>query len=277
MVALRVSDLTYRYPDGTEALRGLTFSVEEGKRVAILGANGSGKTTLLRCLNGLLSPSSGWVEVMGERVERGSLDSVRQNLQLVFQNPDDQLFAPTVEEDISFGPRNLGLDREEVKILADEALSSLGIGDLRNRNPSQLSQGQKKLVAIAGVVAMRPTIIALDEPASDLDERSSQAILRVLDAFHGEGKTILMATHDADLAAVWADEIVLLAGGNLAVQGTPSEVFYALGDSAILGVQVPAVVYLYRRLADMGLVRPNERPTSMEELMASLRMTVKAD
>ncbi len=275
LVALRVTELSYRYPNGTEALRDVTFSVEEGRRVALLGPNGSGKTTLLRCLNGLVTPTQGLVEVLGKAVEKGSLDWVRARLQLVFQNPDDQLFAPSVDEDVAFGPRNLGLGEEEVAARVEEVLSSLGLRDLRRRNPGQLSQGQKRLVAIAGVVGMRPSIIALDEPTSDLDVRSSKDILEVLDAFTEAGKTIIVATHDVGLAAAWADEVILLSQGRIVAQGVPAEVFYGLGDIEEMGIRTPPVVSLFRRLADEGLADPKARPMTFQELLDAVLVTIR--
>ncbi len=157
----------------------------------------------------------------------------------------------------------------------EEALAALGLEALRGRNPSLLSGGQKRLAAIAGVVAMRPSVIALDEPTADLDERSSGDILRVLEAFHGQGKTILLATHDVELAARWADEIVLLAAGEVVARGPPGDVFYRVEDLEGLGVRIPPVVRLFRMLAKEGLVHPAKRPMRPEELLEALLVAVK--
>jgi cobalt/nickel transport system ATP-binding protein len=272
MVAIRVESLRFTYRNGVEALRGVTFAIGTGERVALLGPNGSGKTTLLRCLNGLLRPSEGYVEVMGRRVERRNLDWVRERLQLVFQNPDDQLFAPTVEEDVAFGPRNLGLGEEEVGRRVRDALERFNLLELRRRSPAELSQGQKRLVAIAGVVSMEPRIVALDEPTADLDERSSRAILEALDALHRAGATILLATHDVELACLWAERVILLVEGSVVADGTPADVFYDAKELEDMGVRVPRVVSICRQLSRLGLVDSTARPLSIQELLSVLKV-----
>ncbi len=180
-----------------------------------------------------------------------------------------------MEEDVSFGPRNLGLAEEDVEKRVKDTLMTLDLQELAGRHPGQLSQGQKRLTAIAGVVSMRPSIIALDEPTSDMDEKSSQAILSVLEGFHREGRTIILATHDVDLASRWADEIILLAEGRVLAQGTPADVFYGLDGLEDLGIRVPAAVQLIKRLSRLGLVDPGVRVMSLEELLAALLVAVK--
>ncbi len=200
---------------------------------------------------------------------------MRQKLQLVFQSPDDQLFAPSVEEDVAFGPRNLGLEEVDVGTRVAEALRSLGLESLGGRNPAQLSGGQKRLAAIAGVIAMHPSIIALDEPTADVDNKSSQDILSVLDAFHDAGTTVLVATHDVELASHWADEIILLVNGRVVAAGTPTDVFYGLEDLEGMGIRTPSVVRLFRSLAQEGLADPEARPMSVEALLDAVLVAAR--
>lgn len=218
---LEVEGLSYRYPDGTLALDGLSLKVKKGSRVALLGPNGAGKTTLLLHLNGLLLPQRGRVVVMGQEINRATRRWVKAQVGLVFQDPDDQLFAPSVWDDVAFGPANLGLAPEEIRERVTAALEAVGITDLAGRAPHNLSLGQKKRVAIAGVLAMRPQVLVLDEPTAFLDPAGQADLLEVLDHLHRQGHTLIMATHDVDTAAAWAEEVVILAAGKVAASGPP--------------------------------------------------------
>ena len=210
-IALQAVNLAFAYPGGQKALRDLSLSVRTGQRLALLGANGVGKTTLLLHLNGTLKPHSGRVEVDGVPADYGrkGLLAWRQKVGLVFQDPDDQLFAATVAQDVSFGPINLGLPTEEVRHRVRESLAALDISDLAQRPTHMLSFGQKKLAAIAGVLAMRPSVMVLDEPTSGLDFHAAGQFLQTVDRLHRSGTTLVLATHDIDLAYAWADEVAL--------------------------------------------------------------------
>ncbi|MEV0118646.1 ATP-binding cassette domain-containing protein [Streptomyces sp. NPDC050844] len=210
LVALRAA--SYAYEDGPTVLDGLDFDIVEGRALALLGRNGSGKTTLMRLLSGGLRPDAGELTVDGSRVtyDRKGLTRLRTTVQLVVQDPDDQLFAASVEQDVSFGPLNLGLPDAEVRARVAEALGALDIGALADRPTHLLSYGQRKRTAIAGAVAMRPRVLILDEPTAGLDPDGQERLLATLQRLRDSGTTVVMATHDVDLALRWADDAALL-------------------------------------------------------------------
>lgn len=210
LVALRGA--TFGYEDGPAVLSGLDFDIREGRALALLGRNGSGKTTLMRLLSGGLKPDEGRLTVDGQPVsyDRKGLTRLRTTVQLVVQDPDDQLFAASVEQDVSFGPLNLGLDHAQVRVRVAEALAALDITALADRPTHLLSYGQRKRTAIAGAVAMRPRVLILDEPTAGLDPDGQERLLTTLDGLRAGGTTVVMATHDVDLALAWADDAALL-------------------------------------------------------------------
>ncbi|WP_371582877.1 energy-coupling factor ABC transporter ATP-binding protein [Streptomyces sp. NBC_01314] len=210
LVALRGA--SFAYEDGPAVLSDLDFEVHEGRALALLGRNGSGKTTLMRLLSGGLRPRTGELSVEGRPVthDRKGLTRLRTTVQLVVQDPDDQLFAASVAQDVSFGPLNLGLSDAQVRTRVDEALGALGISALADRPTHLLSYGQRKRTAIAGAVAMRPRVLILDEPTAGLDPDGQERLLATLDELRRSGTTVVMATHDVDLALRWADDAALL-------------------------------------------------------------------
>ncbi|MFE9680237.1 energy-coupling factor ABC transporter ATP-binding protein [Streptomyces sp. NPDC006285] len=210
LVALRGA--SYAYEDGPTVLSGLDFSVRAGRALALLGRNGSGKTTLMRLLSGGLRPHTGQLTVGDDpvRYDRKGLTRLRTTVQLVVQDPDDQLFAASVAQDVSFGPLNLGLPDTAVRARVAEALAALDITALADRPTHLLSYGQRKRTAIAGAVAMRPRVLILDEPTAGLDPDGQERLLATLDGLRGSGTTVVMATHDVDLALRWADDTALL-------------------------------------------------------------------
>jgi cobalt/nickel transport system ATP-binding protein len=218
---LEVRELCYRYPGGIAALDGLSLSVARGARLAVLGANGSGKTTLFLHLNGTLTPAAGQIELDGQtpgRDRRGLL-AWRSRVGLVLQDPDDQLFAATVAQDVSFGPLNLGLAEAEVRARVEEALAALGIAGLADRPTHMLSHGQKRRAAIAGILAMRPELLLLDEPTAGLDPRGAGQLLAVLARLNAAGTTLIFSTHDLALARAFATEAAILERGRCLGQG----------------------------------------------------------
>ncbi|MGE5477284.1 MAG: energy-coupling factor ABC transporter ATP-binding protein [Bacteroidales bacterium] len=233
-VILEARGLSYCYPGGVAALSGLDLAVERGQRLAILGPNGAGKTTLLMHLNGTLRPSAGQVLLDGvaQGHGRAALAEWRRRVGLVLQEPDDQLFAASVFEDVSFGPLNLGLSDDEARARVDEALASLRIADLAERPTHMLSFGQKKRAAIAGAVAMRPDVLLLDEPTAGMDQFGAVHLLAALDRLRAGGATLAFTTHDVDLAWAWADRVALFVDGKVVRQGPPAEV---LTDADALG------------------------------------------
>ncbi|MGV9279351.1 ATP-binding cassette domain-containing protein [Streptomyces sp. NPDC003730] len=210
LVALRGA--SFAYEEGPDVLAGLDFAVREGRALALLGRNGSGKTTLMRLLSGGLRPRTGSLTLGGEPVtyDRKGLTRLRTTVQLVVQDPDDQLFAASVGQDVSFGPLNLGLPDAEVRSRVGEALAALDIAALADRPTHLLSYGQRKRTAIAGAVAMRPRVLILDEPTAGLDPDGQERLLATLDRLRAAGTTVVMATHDVDLALRWSDEAALL-------------------------------------------------------------------
>ncbi len=225
MIAAR--DLRYAYPNGHGALCGVDLDVAEGERVALLGPNGAGKTTLMLHLNGLLT-GTGALEVDGVRVGAGDVRALRGRVGLVFQDPDDQLFMPTVREDVAFGPLNQGLSREEALTRVGEALAEVRMAHAADRPPHALSMGERRRVAIATVLAMRPRLLVLDEPSASLDPRARRELLEVL---AGLGETLLVVTHDLPFAAELCERCVILSAGAVAADGPSPEI---LGDDALL-------------------------------------------
>ncbi|GAX89854.1 ATP-binding cassette domain-containing protein [Effusibacillus lacus] len=219
MLAIEVEHLIYQYPDSTRALDDISFQIPAGTKAAILGPNGAGKSTLMHHLNGLLLPQQGTVRIMGETVNRKTAAAIRRKVGLVFQDPDDQVFSSTVWDDVAFGPANMGLDEEEISLRCDTALGAVGMREFKNKPPYHLSYGQKKRVAIAGVMAMHPDVIILDEPMAYLDPRGKDEVASLLQGLSFMGKTILIATHDVDFAAAWADAILLMKDRKLLASG----------------------------------------------------------
>jgi cobalt/nickel transport system ATP-binding protein len=209
--------LGFAYERGHPVLDGADIAVRTGRRVAVLGPNGGGKTTLFRLLVGLVEPSSGQVLLDGEPLQRTrrGLARLREQVQLVLQDPDDQLFAADVTQDVSFGPLNLGLDPERVRERVSAALAALEITDLAAEPTHLLSFGQRKRVAIAGAIAMRPRLLVLDEPTAGLDPAGVEALMETVAVLHGAGTTIVLSTHDVDLAYRWADDVAVVDGGRV--------------------------------------------------------------
>jgi cobalt/nickel transport system ATP-binding protein len=225
--AIHVRGLEYRYPDGQHALRGVELHATHGERVALLGPNGAGKTTLMLHLNALLR-GTGSIEVAGLDVDEDDLHELRARVGLVFQDPDDQLFMPTVAEDVAFGPLNMGLDRTAVAERVDEALDAVRMRHVAERPPYQLSMGERRRVAIATVLAMRPALLVLDEPSANLDPRARRELLEVLERIE---RTMLVTTHDLPLAAELCERAVILAGGRVVADGPTDEI---LADAELL-------------------------------------------
>jgi len=225
--AIHARGLRFRYPNGLLALDGIDLHVEHGERVAVLGPNGAGKTTCMLHLNGLLV-GEGHLEVAGLPVGKDTLHELRARVGLVFQDPDDQLFMPTVREDVAFGPLNLGLDREETERRIAEALGAVRMDAAADRAPHQLSMGERRRVAIATVLAMRPMLLVLDEPSASLDPRARRELLDVLATIP---TTMLIVTHDLPFAAELCERAVVLARGRIATDGACHEV---LADRELL-------------------------------------------
>lgn len=225
MIILR--DLTYHYADGTAALKDINLTIHDGEFLLICGPNGSGKTTLLRHLNGLLKPSSGSVEVEGLETSRHERE-IMQRVGMVFQDADTQIIGETVEEDVAFGPQNLGLASGEVRKRVDEVLAMMALEPIRDKPCHRLSGGQKRRVAIAGVLAMRPQVLLIDEPFANLDYAGVRQTLEHLVTLHRRGKTVVVTTHDVEKVMAHADRVVVLHEGLIKTQGPPGDVISSL-------------------------------------------------
>lgn len=248
---IRIDDLHFTYPGGTRALDGVSLEVPEGSFLAVMGANGSGKSTLLKHINGLLLAQSGAVTVAGLEVERKNFDEVNRAVGFVFQDPNDQIFAPTVRDDICYGPRNLGLPDEEVERRLQRVAAQVAITDLLDRPIHHLSYGQKKRLSIAGVLAMEPRVLVLDEPTASLDPMGERRLMRLLLELNRQGMTIVMATHDVDLVPLYARQVCLLRRGRLAVTGGLREVF---SDPELIErchLRLPRISYLFEMIPDV--------------------------
>jgi cobalt/nickel transport system ATP-binding protein len=225
---LDVRGLAYAYSDGHQALYGVDLHVHRGERVALLGPNGAGKTTLVLHLNGILTPGRGSVDVCGLPVSRPNLQEIRRRVGVVFQDPDDQLFMPTVRDDVAFGPANLGIRGAELEARVADALDRVGMAAFADRPPHHLSFGQRRRVAVATVLAMRPEILVLDEPSSNLDPTSRRELADIL---RGLDVTVLMVTHDLPYALELCPRSVVLSDGVIVADGATDEV---LTDEAMM-------------------------------------------
>lgn len=265
---IETRNVSYSYRDGIEAMKDVSISLDEGRKIALVGPNGAGKSTLMLMFNGILRPTSGEVLFHGQslRYDPASLRELRRKVGMVFQNSDDQIFAPTVYQDVAFGPMNLGFPEEKVKRYVGYALAYVGLSGYERRPPHHLSGGEKKRVAIAGILAMEPEVIVLDEPTSNLDPASSEEIMDMLDELKCGGKTIIISTHDVELAYRWADEVILMENGRILQRGTGQEVF---GDTALINkarLKLPIVVDIYKELVGRGLLSDSNPPRNILEL-----------
>ncbi len=263
---IHVDCVSHTYPDGSVGIHQMCFHVHEKEIVGLCGANGSGKSTLIEHLNGLLEPSEGRIAVLGADM-KGRRKDIWKNVGIVFQRSDDQLFAPTVLDDVMFGPINLGVGVDEARKAAMDALETVGAGPLAQKMPNYLSGGQKRLVCIAGVLAMKPRIIAMDEPTSDLDPQHADMVEQIIrDLRTKHSISIVIATHDMDMAARLCDRICVVNDGSIVAEGTPAEVFYDEKILADAGLKKPRVAETYEAICRVTGISPCSRPITPEEL-----------
>jgi cobalt/nickel transport system ATP-binding protein len=269
---IHVDCASHTYPDGSVGIHDMCFFVLTHEIVALCGPNGSGKSTLIEHLNGILTPSEGDIRVNGHSITGGERTDLWKEVGVVFQRSDDQLFAPTVLDDVMFGPLNMGMPVDEAKAAAMGALEAVGAADLVHKLPNYLSGGQKRLVSIAGILAMKPKVIALDEPTSDLDPVHSERIEDLITGLRERFSiSVVIATHDLDFAARVADRICLVKNGSVFAEGTPAEVFYDPALIADAGLKVPQVVRVYLEYCALHGIEPRDHPVRMEELLAALK------
>ncbi|MCP8313376.1 MAG: ATP-binding cassette domain-containing protein [archaeon] len=258
----RLENVSYRYSDGTLALDGVSLSFARGERIVLLGPNGSGKTTLLLHLNGILRPTSGKIYFEDKPLEytSKSLFNLRRRVGYVFQDPNDQLFAPTVKQDVAFGPLNLGQPIDKVKKSVDEALRIVGMAEYADKPPHFLSLGQKKRVALAGVLAMHPEVLVMDEPISNLDPRVASEILHLLLQLNQEsGLTLILATHDVDMVPLFANKLHILSKGKIVLEGSPEEIFSNTELIRSINLRSPRITHLFEILRRKNHLPINKR------------------
>lgn len=270
---IELKDVSYRYPDGSVGLDRCSLSIQHGSRTALLGANGAGKTTLFLHLNGILRPQAGTILFGGAPLDfsRQGLHNLRSRIGLVFQNPDNQLFSASVREDVSFGPMNLGLDSGIVQARVEESLQAVGMAACADKPVHNLSYGQKKRVCIAGVLAMRPEVLILDEPMAGLDFAMQAELMQILDRLHTERITIIIATHDMDFAYQWADSIDLMVRGECAATWKAKSIPDVLKQLSTYGLGVPKVAEIHQGLISSGFLDKEEpSPRSHQDLLRLL-------
>lgn len=275
---MKVQDLSFQYTDGTTALSNLSLHFEKGKTTCLLGANGAGKSTLFLHLNGILKPSSGQILYKGEPISysKKGLSLLRQQVGIVFQDPDTQLFSSSVYEDVSFGLVNLGISENLARPRIEKALHQTGIYELRHKPTHSLSYGQKKRVALAGIVVMEPEILILDEPTAGLDPRGIQEILDLINTLKKELHiSIIMATHDMNLVPLMCDYIYVLKSGTLYDSGTVQEVFSRPNNLYAAGLCLPYISQLMQSLKTHHQLPLSYLPSTVEEALLSLEPFIR--
>ncbi len=275
MAAIRVHDLNYTYPDGTAALRNVSFVIEEGESVALVGPNGAGKSTLLLHLNGILhsTESREAVEILSETVDPKKVHKMPKKIGIVFQNPDDMLFMPLLGDDVAFGPINLGVAKEEVKRRVKDSLDLVGLAGYEERVSHHLSGGEKKRAAIATVLSMEPEIIALDEPTANLDPKSRAELIDILRRLKGAGKTLIIITHDVNAIPELADRVIVL-DKTVVADGTTREVFSDTETLLAAGLEVPTIMQFFEVLQAFGYPC-DVLPLSVEGAARNLTQTME--
>ncbi|MCE5297499.1 MAG: ATP-binding cassette domain-containing protein [Methanoregulaceae archaeon] len=268
-IILEARDIRYRYPRGLEAICGISFHIRKCEKIAIVGPNGAGKSTLMLLFNGMIRPDSGILLFDNEpvRYDKSSLRMIRKRIGFVLQNPDRQIIAPTVYQDVAFGPVNLGYSESEVKAAVGGALRYVGLEGFERRPPHQLSGGEKKRVAIAGVLAMDPDVLIFDEPTAGLDPSGSEDIMELLDELNSQGKTIIISTHDIELAYPWADRVILLLGGKILQEDIPDVAFGSPEYVRKAHLSMPTLLELYFELEKRGFSLPERKPRTILDML----------
>ena len=258
MNALEIRNLSFAYEKEKTVLKGIDLAVGQGEFVCLLGRNGSGKSTLARLINGLLQPTEGEILVFGlSSKEKKNLFEIRKRAGMVFQNPDNQMVASIVEDDLAFGPENIGVPREEIGRRIEYALDAVGMKEFRHSTPTRLSGGQKQRIAIAGVLALKPEILILDESTAMLDPKGRGEVMSVVRELNKKGMTVIDVTHYME-EALEADRIMILDGGRIALSGTPREVFSRADELEKFGLAVPKAAYIAKELRKNGIPLPDE-------------------
>ncbi len=275
-VQLSVNIRSFQYPDGTKALTGVSLEVNKGEFIGLLGSNGSGKTTLLKAMDGLAKDYEGQVQLDNADIRKLSPKEIYRKVGLVFQNPDDQLFAPTVFEDVAFGPLNMGLTQEEVARRVHSALNAVEMDSFARKSIHHLSFGQKKRICIGGLLAMGHELLLLDEPTAGLDPMGEYKMMALLTKLNREqGVTVVMATHSVDLVPLFLDRLYILSKGTVVRSGPPSEVFTAPEEMAQVKLRLPQIAELIYRLKHEDGVAFDKIPLTVGEARREILTRVK--
>jgi len=276
-IILEAREVHYRYPRGMEAICGISFHIRKGEKIALVGPNGAGKSTLLKMFNGMIRPDSGLMLFDNQPIgyDTTSLRMLRKRVGFVLQNPDRQIIAPTVYQDVAFGPTNLGYGEPEVKDAVTKALRHVGLEGFERRPPHQLSGGEKKRVAIAGILSMDPDVLVLDEPTSGLDPSGSEDIMELLDELNQEGKTIIISTHNVELAYPWADRAMLMLGGTILEEDIPEVAFGNPEYVRKAHLSLPTLLELHGELQKRGFHLEGKKPRTVLDMMQCIETIVK--
>jgi len=266
-----ISNLKFTYEGGVQALTGLSLDVRKGEYLAIVGGNGSGKTTLAKVMIGLLKPSNGAVLINGIPVQGQKVASLARIVGYAFQNPDHQLFCPTVLEEVRFGPLNLGCSENEQESRVQRALDAMGLAHVKDRAPFSLTLSERRRVTIASVIAMDPQVLILDEPTTGLDMRESDALMEAVGKLNRDGKTVILITHDMKLVAKHARRVVVISEGRVVLDSNPSAVFYDLDALLRSKLVPPPVVRLVYRLSSCGVPRDVLSPEQLVDRLMAMR------
>ena len=270
-IQLSTENLSFTYPDGTQALKNINIEIEKGEKVAIIGPNGAGKSTLFSHFNGFTEPTSGCVKIEDKPIsfEKDELLKVRQKVGIVFQDPNDQLFAPTVKEDIAFGPMNLGLSYDEVEKRVEDALKMVGMENYEDKTPHHLSGGQQKRIAIAGIIAMKPELMILDEPTAGLDPDGVEKVLNIMNQLNEEGMTLIISSHDIDMISKYADKIFVLYNGEIIESGNKNKIFSDMELLKKAHLRTPITTEILYNLKESGL-NVNTEKISVKDTCAEI-------
>lgn len=264
---IKINNLSFAYDD-VPVLKDISVSISRGEKIAVMGSNGAGKSTFFLNLNGVLRPDQGEMILEGQKVDKKSYRRLHQKVGFVFQDADSQIIASTVKSEISFGPMNLELDKEEVKKRVEDAIAYMSLGNLKDRPPHYLSGGEKKRVSIADILAMETEVLIFDEPMAALDPVNAKNVEEILGRLHEDGKTLLIATHDVDFAFRFADRILVFSDGSLIADGTPLEIFHRKEVMEKAHLKKPAMMTVWEALLKEHLVLENDGYPLTPELLA---------
>jgi cobalt/nickel transport system ATP-binding protein len=272
---IEVKNLTYTYPDKSPALKDISFEIKSGECVGIIGPNGAGKSTLFLLLMGFLEPLQGTIHIFNKELNKKTKNEIRKKIGMVFQDPNDQLFSPTLWEDIAFGPFNLGYDQDEINRRVEKTLEIVGLENLKNKAPHHLSFGEKKRAALATILAMDPKILFLDEPFSNLDPESYSKIIELIKEFKKNNLTIIIASHDLDMLPLLVDKCILIDNGQIVKEDSVQKL---LTDFDLLinhKMQMPILGQLFYNLRKRNILHSEDLPLTIEKAEVLLEQLLK--